>query len=437
MAHHILNQPCVLDADGFCARHGKPHVGHIRTLALDPGPKGSQHRLLWDQRAGLAPVPARRAAAVERSKAQRVFLREAPADVQAVRRSQCQSCSYFQADGSLCTHPRATETASCNRVTTAIRSAYSYCPDTPSRWDRWYPPAVEVKASTILGTLAQRFDEYNLAPGQPGKRFNAALLEWQGSLIMAYRDGWAGSNIHIARLGSDLQPISTHKLALRHRDAQHGREDPRLVIHQDRLHVVFIGVMSRPRLHTNVLYARLTDDFQVEQVYHPQVPRRNYWEKNHSYFSHDGTLYAIYSIAPHRVLRIEGDRAEWAFETPTVAPWSGGELRGGASPVRVGAEYWHFFHGRAHHQGATAYNVGLVTFAAAPPFPVRRITPAPILWAEHATKPPDQYVSCVFPCGAVRRGEDWWISSGIHDRWTEIHRFRHADLEQSLVEVSS
>lgn len=284
-----------------------------------------------------------------------------------------------------------------------------------------------------------RFDQHNLCPDVPGLRFNSSLIEWRDGYALAFRTGWRGSEIYVATLDQNLKPTGySRKLELLDkRYKKHcgwGREDPRLFLLNGHLHIWWIGVRG-PNGPTSVLYARLAADFRVEDVFYPDIPNRRPWEKNHAYFQHGHDLFAVYSIAPHRILRIDGNRAEWAYETATQAPWHGGELRGGASPVRVGDEYWHFFHGRAPHRGKTAYNVGLYTFAARPPFQVLRIIPQPILWADHATKPPDQYVSAVFPCGAVRRGDEWLVSMGVHDRWTEIHSFAHADLERQLVEV--
>jgi len=281
-------------------------------------------------------------------------------------------------------------------------------------------------------TSVLRFDETNLAPGQPGKRFNSSLIAHGDEYALAYRDGWKGSQIHVATLDRDLKPVGTVLLRLNHVAASFGREDPRLFRFQGRLHVAFTGVVGgRSRLHTNVLYARLGDGFRVERIFAPRYARRNAWEKNWQFFEHDGQLLAIYSVAPHRILRIDGERTDLAHETPTAAPWRGGEMRGGAPPVRVGDEYWHFFHDRIT-VGQHVYRAGLCAFEARPPFRVTRMIPEPILVADRATKPADQYCSVVFPCGAVRRGGDWLVSFGIHDRWTEIRAFDHATLAAAL-----
>lgn len=289
------------------------------------------------------------------------------------------------------------------------------------------------------GKLVKRFDEANLSPGKRGKRFNPSLIEdptTPGGYLLAYRDGWAGSEIHLIRLGADFAPVGeSWRLDLRHNQAAYGREDPRLFMHAGRLHIAYIGVVGqRAKIHTNMLYARLTEDCRVEEVFAPRLKGRRSWEKNWSFTSHGGELFAIYTVSPHRVLRITGNAAEHAYESPCPIPWKGGEMRGGAAPVLVGNEWWHFFHDRLEN-GVRTYRTGLYTFENALPFKIRRYIPEPIMVADGTTKPADQYAAVVFTCGAVRQGGDWILSSGIHDRYSELTRFSHAELESKLVSV--
>ena len=70
-----------------------------------------------------------------------------------------------------------------------------------------------------------------------GYSFNASLIRYRGRLLMAYRDGWAGSNVHVAELAEDYTVLSSTNLNLRHPRAAGGREDPRLFTLGGRLHV--------------------------------------------------------------------------------------------------------------------------------------------------------------------------------------------------------
>jgi predicted GH43/DUF377 family glycosyl hydrolase len=339
-------------------------------------------------------------------------------------------CDYYN-DG-VCAH----QSCGCYLAKKAALATET-CP--LGKWDRpAAPPAPGALAAAVPSRFVARFDETNLFPGQPGKRFNPSLTPWKGGYLLAYRHGWRGCQVYVAELGRDLAPLGPpRQLALDHAEANYGREDPRFFWHNGRLHLAYVGVVGGRRIrHTNVLYARLTEDLRVERVFFPKVPRRNLWEKNHSYFSHGGRLYAVYSIAPHRILEVDGEQATWAHETPTPGPWHlGTEMRGGASPVLVGGEWWHFFHSRIETRGFRTYCTGLYAFEAKPPFRMTRIIPDPIQWADNGTRPKDQYCAAVFVCGAVRDGADWILSCGIHDRWSEFYKFSHADLEAALVEV--
>jgi predicted GH43/DUF377 family glycosyl hydrolase len=312
-----------------------------------------------------------------------------------------------------------------------------------------------VPVAQPVESLVAKFDEFNSHPGFPGKRFNPAMIPWGEGYALLWRSGWAGSNLFISYLDSDFKPRGMPiPLKINHPRAKYGREDPRFFTFRDKLHVSFSGVESVDgKIFTNCLYARLDESFQVEEVFYPVIQGRKSWEKNHVFFEHEGQLHAVYTTSPHRILKIDGEKTAWAYQTQAPLPWRvDGEIRGGVSPVRVGDEWWHFFHSRIEcdlgvEQMAKYYStpkpdgssrqycMGLLTFEAEPPFRILRITPEPIMWADWETKPRDQYCAAVFPCGAVRAGDEWLISMGIHDRWAEIHRFSHAGLESKLVDV--
>jgi predicted GH43/DUF377 family glycosyl hydrolase len=136
-------------------------------------------------------------------------------------------------------------------------------------------------------------------------------------------------------------------------------------------------------------------------------------------------------------LKVHGATATLAFETASPVPWSGGEIRGGAAPVRAGDELWCFAHDRVREGPSWTYRTLLVALDCRPPFALRRVVTEPILAADRRTKPAGQYASVVFAGGALRHGDEWIVAHGIHDHWCELHAFQHADLEARLVAVSS
>lgn len=271
-----------------------------------------------------------------------------------------------------------------------------------------------------------------------GYAFNAGLIRHRGRLLLAYRDGWAGSNVHVAELHDDYRVHRTTRLHLTHDRARGGREDPRLFVAGDELRVHFIGVeRAGKRIRTSQLYARLNDDLTVRSVHYPELPgRQEPMEKNWSPFWHDGEHLAVYQTGPrHVIVRIDGDRAERIADTPVTLPWSGGVLRGGAPPVRVGDLYYHWFHGRIGSAKAPFYNVGLSVFEAKPPFRVVAMSPRPMLWGsptDNAAHPHPCYAVVAFPCGAVLEGGTWKISMGWNDRGIRVGEWDAVAVDRAM-----
>ena len=300
------------------------------------------------------------------------------------------------------------------------------------------PPPAPLEPRDVAGLAPlskSRIDPSALITHPGGYAFNGSCIRYRGRTLFAYRSGWAGSNIHICELSDGDRPSPSITLELRHPLASYGREDPRLFEFGGRLHIAYVGFDGdwNSTMATNQLYARLRENFTVEAEFAPKIDGRPWgrWEKNWGFFESGDELYAIYSIDPHIVLRIRGDHAEIAGKSETPFDWVGGHLRGGAPPRLVAGEYWHWFHGMKE-LGAIwptrIYSLGLCTFEALPPFRITRLARDPIAWADHSTRPPDQYCSVIFPGGTQFDGTTWRISCGIHDRWLEVFEYAHADV---------
>lgn len=289
-------------------------------------------------------------------------------------------------------------------------------------------------------------DQSLLDPRPPGFAFNASMIRFQGRLLLAYRIGQRGSQTWLADLDEALRPVSNRQLVLDHPDARFGQEDPRLFEHRGRLHVAFHGVCGE-KGPTNVLHARLDDDLQPEAIYYPQLPKRDVWEKSHSYFEGvDGGLYCVYSPGPiHRVLQIDGKRVVRQWDQPYTLPWNGGHLRGGASPVLLpgGERFGHWIHGRIDRTAAgrptrrRLYTLGYYEFEAAPPFRPVRGTPNYLMCGNHAElrawQKPD-FPAVVWPAGAMLEGGRWRVSCGWQEEDVRVFEWDAAALDAALVE---
>jgi predicted GH43/DUF377 family glycosyl hydrolase len=197
--------------------------------------------------------------------------------------------------------------------------------------------------------------------------------------------------------------------------------------------MMFVGVIGENG-PTNVLFARINEDsLTVDDVFFPKLPGRKLWEKNWQMFDRKGICHAIYSIAPWKVLRIEGNHAEFVHEEQCRMNWSGGRLCGGAAPVLHNGAYYSFFHGSTERNGRRLYNTGCIVFAPNPPFSILRYTPDPIDVADPTTCPHDQYADVLFCGGAVRVGNVWCLAHGIHDRWSELRFYPVDEIERQLV----
>lgn len=297
----------------------------------------------------------------------------------------------------------------------------------------WQKPHHENPAPTVTNSWSPiRLDHTNLFPSIPGIRFNPSIIESGNDYILSFRHGWAGSNIYACRLDENFKPYGEcKKLELGKRGCNVGREDGRLFRLNNKLHIAFTGYTGRL---TNVCFARLNEDeLVVEDRFLPKAPGITGWQKNWSMFDYQGVIHAVYETSPnHRILRIEGDRAEFVYSTPFKGAWSGGYMRGGASPVLVGNEWFHFFHGCYNIGGRRRYCTGVTTFRAEPPFDVLRYTPNPIDEAD-LERNHDCYADVLFIGGAVYRDGKWITASGIHDRWSEIRVYDANEIERQLV----
>lgn len=308
------------------------------------------------------------------------------------------------------------------------------------------PVTANVTGVTSSVTETIRLDHTNLSPEIPEYRFNPSIIESGEGYLFTYRNGWKGSNIYGVRLDQQFKPVSESKLLdLNRNGSGYGREDSRLFRLNGKLHIMYIGVIGRYG-PTNVLFARLNEEtLEVEDKFFPRGFPRQSWEKNWQLFDYQGIAHAVYTINPHKILRIEGNNAQFVYETSFKGSWSGGYMRGGASPVLHNGEWWCFFHGkwdrmraRLPHQPTTdsmrhVYNFGVYTFNPEPPFQILRYSPHPLEVAE-VDMHDGNYCDCVFPGGAIFKNGQWIVAHGVNDRRSEIRFYDHDWIESQLVD---
>ncbi len=391
---------CKLDSNDFCARHQAFHRGPVRDIATRADARSERIRRLWDVNASARGVDVNDAST----------LRCVHRGAKTGDTVDCPTCPAA-----------AKKTADVYQCKVRGRCAPSL--------DRHH----EVtgcglcKDKAFAGPVKKLVKV--LIPGTP-KAFNPSIIDYGGKLLFCYRNQWSGSRLWVCEIDREtLQPKSAGvKLDLTHPRCRAGQEDPRLFVFRDRLHVQFSGVESASgKIIVNVMMAILTDDLKVQHVWQPKLEDRQEWEKNWQPFDCRRELYSVYHPhigGAHAVLYHNSDVVTRLEPQPWNPVWSGGDIRGGAAPVRVGDEYWCFFHSYPW------YTMGLYTFDACPPFRPRRMMLDPLLSPDGGIGKP-----VVFPGGAVKDGDRWLVAFGRNDQHAEIAVLDHAELESRLVVV--
>ncbi len=105
--------------------------------------------------------------------------------------------------------------------------------------------------------------------------------------------------------------------------------------------------------------------------------------------------------------------------------------------MRVDDEFYHFFHGqiqigRGTPERKVVYVAGVYTFEAQPPFAMKRFAATPVMVPPPGETSPRKELTCIFPCGAVLRGDSWYLSYGHNDIDCRIAEFAFNDVEGLL-----
>jgi hypothetical protein len=304
-------------------------------------------------------------------------------------------------------------------------------------------------------------DWRSAAGAGPVRTFNPALLRDGAGWLLAYRvvlpDG--RRRLALSRLDPALRVIAGSQFPLSDRVtfpqsapypeiACQWLADPRLYRWGDRVFIYWNSGWHEPQNHQ---FLQELEPTALEPLGPPRELRlrgaRQRLEKNWTFFAtHDGSLHAVYSILPHRILRfslaghgdIVFDEVENIAWSNAAYPPSHGGLRGGAPPVWHDGCFWSFCH--SVHDGTHGYRyaAGVYCFSATPPFaptaePVQPLDLGGPFRATRAYPRLNPAVAeVIYPCGAAHDGTRWLISHGINDEQCAISRVAQAEVQACL-----
>ena len=134
----------------------------------------------------------------------------------------------------------------------------------------------------------------------------------------------------------------------------------------------------------------------------------------------------VYAPDPHEVVDVELDGSARLVARERGVQWRWGPARGGTPPVLHRGLYWTFFHSRLQGPGQRfRYFAGAYAFGPKPPHRPEVVSVEPILSASRHDPQRAHLPLVVFPCGAVMRDEEWWVSLGVNDHSTAVARIPH------------
>lgn len=300
-------------------------------------------------------------------------------------------------------------------------------------------------------------------PGFPDA-FNPSIIPWKDHFLLSFRfrDRVTGSTNKIGlietTLAFDLSKETPFILEIRQSDPllKEAVEDARLIMVGDELYVVYNNFAWTPTEPNRRVYigrlAYQDNAFHLLETFpllsfEGSIDARK--EKNWSPFLWNNSLYLIYSLMPHKILKpILGTNScitEASSDSTIVWPW--GTPRGGTQAWLVEGEYLSFFHSvksmkTVHSEGKEMphYFMGAYTFASHPPFNITRVSPKPILGKNFYTGPAYQTwkpLRALFPGGFIADDQWIWVFYGRQDHEMWVVKLDKKGLYESLLPVSS
>lgn len=260
--------------------------------------------------------------------------------------------------------------------------------------------------------------------------FNPSCVKFDGKRWLVTRrlciqaDMKNVNSIVLWEIGADNSVSNPLPAGLPVQDANDNYEDPRAFTVGEKMWLGCCHYRSDRQIATQSV-TELTTFFQSFNTWHPQIGNNRVsiveqvgHEKNWAWFDYEGIPHCVYIPAPeHYVFRFQSGGITGQWKTSKTNPlWRHGTPRGGSPPVRIGDEYFAFFHSSTPwRRRQRRYHMGAYAFKAEPPFEVTRMSCVPILSGSEADPIRHMSPPVVFPCGVILQGGSFYVTLGIND----------------------
>lgn len=278
---------------------------------------------------------------------------------------------------------------------------------------------------------------YNFIDGstiRPTNYFNCSFIEYNGGYYFAYRmeakPFCTRMKIGLCKLNKDFTIVSdTNVLPTLHSDLRGFAktfhvEDPRLFIFNNKLYLSYTDGYQMAQAEIN------SETLQAKESFYIDKPHKNRTEKNWTFFESENKLLSVYSINPHTIFEIDGNKFTEKYNERFTHAWHYGELRGGTTPIKYGDNYISFFHSSLDikYKGMPGkqYFMGAYIFDGKAPYKPIYITNKPFVEGEltdDSIPRLSNRIFVVFPSGVIKKEKSFFVSFGYNDmecRYVEI-----------------
>jgi predicted GH43/DUF377 family glycosyl hydrolase len=272
--------------------------------------------------------------------------------------------------------------------------------------------------------------------------FNGSILRLPDKYLLVYRPNEYVFDAAFLDLDLNVIPNTTKRLNLNGDVA-----DPRLIITPSNKVMVSYSRFNLVLNHEIICGSYIMDLNIGEDIIESDHFRISPVElfdrqKNWMPFVHDGKIFFISDVCPHRIYEYDEENkiSNLIYETSYKNSWfNTHQLRGNTNCLRVSDDYYlTIFHTAQKIEICSFYDNGAYLFEAKPPFkPVmfsnRSIMPAEFAMEKHFRKMGE--IECVFPISLHQEGNQILISYGDNDSAVRVFTTNLDEIASFMIRI--